>query len=169
MSEIDFDGETDTVWESYLLDRLLDPEGTNDGATTAPHAAALYLFNDDEEQAVLAGALGIRDADTYEDATDFFTTDADALFDLVDGEETGTFVDFGGTKYRVAEHGEADGGQAGPLPVTHLHGEGDGIVLVGVPGIVVACSWDEDRKNTPDAATAAAVACARALRADLAL
>ena len=41
LSEIDFDGATDTVWESYLLDRLLDPEGTNDGAGTEPSAAAL--------------------------------------------------------------------------------------------------------------------------------
>ncbi|MFF7637486.1 hypothetical protein ACFZB9_30735 [Kitasatospora sp. NPDC008050] len=168
MSEIDFDGDTDTVWESYLLDRLLDPEGTNDGTTAAPNAAALYLFGDDE-QAVLAGALGIRDADTYEDATDFFASDADALFELVDGEGTGQVVDFGGTEYRVVERGEAGGGDDGPLPVVHLHGEGDGIVLAGVPGIVLAGYWDEERKNTQGAATEAAVACARALRMDLVL
>lgn len=169
LSEIDFDGATDTVWESYLLDRLLDPEGINDGAGTAPSAAALYVFNDDGEQAVLGGALVIRDPDTYEDAADFFATDADALFELVDGEGTGAMVAFGGTKYRVAERGEADGGKGSALPVVHLHGEGEGIVLVGVPGIVVAAYWDEERKNTPDAATRAATACAQALRADLAL
>ncbi|MEU3837894.1 hypothetical protein [Streptomyces microflavus] len=169
MSEIDFDGPTDTVWESYLLDRLLDPEGTNDGATSAPNAAALYLFNDDGERAVLGGALGIRDADTYEDATDFFATDADALFELVDSGKTGTLVDFGGTGYRVIDRGEADGSESGPLPLVHLHGEDEGIVLVGVPGIVVAGYWDEERKNTQDAATRATVACAQTLRADLAL
>ncbi|MFJ2751985.1 hypothetical protein [Streptomyces sp. NPDC087297] len=126
------------------------------------------LFNDDDEQSVLAAALGIRDADTYEDATDFFATDADALFALVDGEWTGALMDFGCTKYRVAHRGEADG-EGGPLPVVHLHGAGGGIVLAGLPGIVVAAHWDEDRKNTEDAAAEAAVACARALREDLAL
>ncbi|MFF7082136.1 hypothetical protein [Streptomyces lavendulae] len=169
MSEIDFDGPTDTVWESYLLDRLLDPEGTNDGATPAPNAAALFVFNEDDERAVLGAALVIRDADTYEDATDFFAADADALFGLVDGEATGELVDFGGTKYRVADRGEADGGESGPLPVVHLRGDDEGIVLVGVPGIVAAGYWDEARKNTQDAATQATVACARSLRADLAL
>lgn len=53
--------------------------------------------------------------------------------------------------------------------VVHRHGEDDGIVLVGVPGLVAGGYWDETRQTTQDAATPATVACARTMRADLAL
>jgi hypothetical protein len=168
LSEIDFDGDTDTVWDSYLLDRLLDPEGTNDGGTNAPSAAALYILDEDGAQ-VLAGAINIRDADSYDDATDLFETDTAALFVLLADDTTGAVVTVGGVDYQVVKRDVLDDGGDAAVPLTYLRAEASGIVLAAIPDGVVAGYYDEDRKNTVAATAKAVAACTQVLHADLSL
>ncbi|WP_329624736.1 hypothetical protein OG357_33885 [Streptomyces sp. NBC_01255] len=168
MSEIDFDGDTDTVWDSYLLDRLVDPDGLNDGDGRAPSAAGLYLVDEDGEE-VLGAALSIRDADNYDDATDMFETDVAALFAVAEDDATGAVVNVGGVDYEVAKRDAVDVGGDGAVPFTYLRAETSGIVLAALPDMVVAGYYDEDRKNTVEATAEAVAACARALRVDLSL
>ncbi|MFD4698545.1 hypothetical protein [Streptomyces niveus] len=168
MSEIDFDDDTDTVWDSYLLESLLDPDGANDGATRAPSAAALYVV-DEEGVRALAGAISIRDADTYDDATEFFEADAASLFALLENEATGAVVTIGGTDYRMESRETIEDADGGAVPVAHLRDGSTGIVLAAIPDLVVAGYYDESRKNTRTATAEAVGACARSLREDLSL
>ncbi|MED7947400.1 hypothetical protein PUR61_01025 [Streptomyces sp. BE20] len=168
MSEIDFDGDTDTVWDSYLLDRLLDPEEDNDGDTARPSAAALYVTDDDGTQG-LAGAIGIRDADTYEDATEFFETDVAALFVLLKDETTGAVVEVGGADYRLHERGTVEDGTGAEVATAHLRDDTSGIVVAALPDLLVAGYYEDARNNTHAATVQAVAACVRALREDLSL
>lgn len=168
LSEIDFDGDTDTVWDSYLLDRLLDPDGSNDGDGSAPSAAGLYLVDEDGEE-VLGAALSIRDADTYDDATEMFETDTATLFDAAEDDESGAVVTVGGVDYEIVKREVVEVGGDGAVPFTYLRADASGIVLAALPDMVVAGYWNEDRKNTVEATAEAVAACARALRVDLSL
>ncbi|MEV6251286.1 hypothetical protein AB0M38_34745 [Streptomyces sp. NPDC051742] len=78
-------------------------------------------------------------------------------------------VTIGGVDYEVVKREAVDVGDDGAVPFAYLRAEASGIVLAALPDMVVAGYYDEDRKNTVEAAAEAVAACARALRDDLSL